>query len=210
MIKRKLKSWVIPALSIFIVTGCILCYYLISNLMNYSVTNGPEYVTETLMEEDMPVNKEVESQTSIKPYNNEHVQISKNFYSKNDDESKQQKSLIKYENIYMPNTGILYSSDTEFEILAVLDGKVTNIKEDNILGNIIEIEHNNGIISIYQSVKDIYVQVGDKVKQGNIIAKSGPNKLTNEKENCLHFEVYKDGSLRNPEEFYNVDISSMK
>ena len=47
-------------------------------------------------------------------------------------------------------------------------------------------------------------------KQGNIIAKSGPNKLTNEKENCLHFEVYKDGSIMNPEEFYNVDISSMK
>ena len=101
MIKRKLKSWVIPALSAFVVTGCILCYYLISNLMNYSVTNGPEYVTETLMEEDMPVNKEVESQTSIKPYNNEHVQISKNYYNQKDDEQKQQSSLLKYEHIYI-------------------------------------------------------------------------------------------------------------
>ena len=28
---------------------------------------------------------------------------------------------------------------------------------------------------------------------------SGSNKLENEKENCLHFEVYKEGTLINPE-----------
>lgn len=210
MIKRKLKNWVIPALSLFVILGCIICYYLISNLMNYSVTNGPEYVTDSLMGETMPVNNEIEVQTSIKPFTREDITISKYFYNKEDEEKRQQASLIMYENIYMPNTGVLYSSDTEFEIISVLDGKITNIKEDDILGNILEIEHSNGIVTIYQSIKDISVKVGDTIKQGDVIAKSGPNKLTNEKENCLHFEVYKNGTLINPEEFYNMDTNSME
>ena len=107
----------------------------------------------------------------------------------------------------MPNTGILYSSDKEFNIVSTLDGKVTIVKEDEILGNIIEIEHSNNIVTIYQSVKEVKVKAGDVIKQGDLIAKSGTNKLENEKANCLHFEVYKDGNLINPETFYTLDLS---
>jgi stage II sporulation protein Q len=102
----------------------------------------------------------------------------------------------------MPNTGILYSSDEKFDILAVDDGKVTSVKKDEILGYIIEIEHTNNVITIYQSVSDVKVEEGATIKQGDIIASSGSNSLENEKENCLHFEVYKDGKLLNPESVY--------
>jgi stage II sporulation protein Q len=147
---------------------------------------------------DVDYNKEIQTEV-IKPYKGENVTISKYYYNSKDDETRQQQSLIKYENIYMPNTGILYSSDKEFEILTILDGKVTLVKEDDILGNIIEIEHQNNIVTIYQSVKDVKVKQGDIIKQGDVIAMSGSNKLENEKENCLHFEVYKEGTLINPE-----------
>ena len=53
----------------------------------------------------------------------------------------------------------------------------------------------------------VIVKIGDKVKQGDILALSGPNKLENEKDNCLHFEVYQEGNLINPESIYNLDIS---
>ena len=143
----------------------------------------------------------------IKPYTDNTVKISKYYYSSKDEETKQQQSLIKYENIYMPNTGILYSSDKEFNIVSTLNGKVITVKEDEILGNIVEIEHENNIVTIYQSIKDINVKVGDTIKQGDLIAKSGPNKLENEKENCLHFEVYQEGNLINPETLYNLELS---
>jgi len=101
-----------------------------------------------------------------------------------------------------------YSSDKEFNIVSQLDGKITSIKEDEILGNIVEIEHSDNIVTIYQSIKNVKVKIGDKVKQGDIIALSGSNKLENEKENCLHFEVYKEGTLINPENFYNLELSN--
>ena len=158
-------------------------------------------------EETVEVQKEVVTK-AIKPYTDENVTISKYYYSKEDDSTRQQQSLIKYENIYMPNTGILYSSDKEFSIVATLDGKIASIKEDKILGNIIEIEHTNGIVTRYQSIKNVNVNIGDTVKQGDIVALSGPNKLENEKENCLHFEVYQNGNLINPANFYTLALSN--
>lgn len=202
MTKKRLKDWVIPALALFILSGLLLLYYLLSNITNTNLVPGETYLTDILIENQntIEVNKEIKT-TIIKPYKGENISISKYYYNSNDEETKQQQSLIKYENIYMPNTGVLYSSDTEFEIVSILDGRVTSIKQDDILGNIIEIEHSNNIVTIYQSVKNVNVKKGDIVKQGDLIALSGPNKLENEKDNCLHFEVYKEGNLTNPEEF---------
>lgn len=202
MTRRKLKDWVIPTLGIFILLGALFSYYLLNSIINENLVPDDSFVTNVLVDNTMDVQKEVEDEVKVvKPYLGEGVGISKYFYTKTDEETKQQKSLIRYQNIYMPNTGVLYSSDKEFEIVTILDGTVSSIKTDDILGNIIEIEHENNIVSIYQSVKDVKVKVGDKVLQGTIIALSGSNKLEEEKENCLHFEVYKEGSLVNPEAY---------
>ena len=109
----------------------------------------------------------------------------------------------------MPNTGILYSSDEQFDVVAISDGTITSIKEDEILGYIVEIEHQNNLVTIYQSVSNVILEEGTVVKQGDVIATSGPNSLENEKANCLHFEVYKDGSLLNPESIYNIEIENI-
>lgn len=203
MTNKRLKEWVIPTLALLILTGLLLLYYLLSNLTNVNLVPEDVYFTDILVNPNntIEVNKEIENSV-IFPYKGENITISKYYYNKNDEEIRQQQSLIKYENIYMPNTGILYSSDKEFEIVSILDGKVTSIKEDEILGNIIEIEHDDNIVTIYQSVKNVNVKIGDVITQGTTIALSGPNKLENEKENCLHFEIYKEGSLVNPLEFF--------
>ena len=206
MTRKKLKDWVIPALGLFVLIGALFLYYLLGNILNDNLVPENTYVTETLLDNTIDVNKEIEKKV-IKPYTSDKVRISKYYYNSSSEEKKQEQSLIRYENIYMPNTGILYSSDEEFDVVSSLDGKVTSIKTDDILGNIIEIEHENNIITIYQSVKNVNVKIGDTIKQGDKIALSGPNKLENEKDNCLHFEVYKEGTLINPEEFYNLELS---
>ncbi len=212
MKKMRLRNWVLPAFAILVLVAVLLTYHFIGTLIEYSYEPEPDYVTDTIVNHSIPVNNEVEEPVPvkpviIKPVNEEVVKVSKYYYSQTDSEERQQESLIKYANIYMPNTGLLYSNDDEFDIMAVMDGKVTNIKDDEILGKIIEIEHKDNIVTIYQSVKNVAVKVGDIIKQGDIIAKSGSNKLENEKANCLHFEVYKDGSLMNPEEFYKMELN---
>ena len=208
MTKRRLREWVIPVLAIFVVACTLFLYYIIGSVLNDNLVAENTMFVDILQgnEKTIEVQKEI-VEKAIKPFTEDSVLISKYYYQENDEEAKQQQSLIKYENIYMPNTGILYSSDQEFDIISVLDGKVTIVKEDKILGNIIEIEHSNNIITIYQSVKEVLVKEGDIVKQGDLIAKSGSNKLENEKANCLHFEVYKEGNLINPEDLFNIELS---
>lgn len=208
MTKKRLKDWVLPAMGIFVALGSIFCYYLLTYLINYEENYTNTFVTDSLIEETITVNDEM-SHSIIKPFTSEKVQISKYYYQTTDDNEKQKNSLIKYQNIYMPNTGILYTSEENFDVISIADGKVTSIKEDEILGYIIEIEHTNNIVSIYQSVKDVVVVEGQEIYRGDKIAISGTNNLEDSSNNNLHFEVYKDGTLLNPETIYNIEIENI-
>lgn len=210
MIKRKLKPWVIPTIYALVVAVVFTCLYILGNTINDGFQSpSKNNVKDVLIEEDIPVNKEIESTKVLKPYNGENVTIANKFYEKDADEKTQQNSLIYYENIYMQNTGILYNSDKQFNVIAVLDGTVKNIKEDKILGNVIEIEHGTNLTAFYQSVDNIKVKVGDQVKQGDLIATSGANNIENTKDNCLHFQVYNQGQLLNPETFYTMNLNEL-
>lgn len=210
MNNRRLRKWVLPTISTIMFVGIVVGVFQITQMIgaNLSEENG-NYVINSLIDNARPV---VESNATVmlKPYSAEGVAVSKSFYNKEDSEEQQQKSLIYYENIYMQNTGVLYSSDNQFDIINVLDGTVKNIKEDELLGYVIEIENTDKITTIYQSVDNITVAIGDVVEQGKIIATSGNNALSNEKDNCLHFSIYVNGKLTNPESLYDVDINSIK
>lgn len=205
---RKLRGYVLPTLYVVLI-GCIfLTVIQLGKFLNEGADAGYSYVTKVLMDESIPViytdNKEIR-----KPFTSSDVKISKYFYKKDDDAKKQQDSLIYYENTYMQNTGLLYSAQKEFDVLAVLDGTVRNIKEDNILGMVVEVEHSSKLTTIYQSLGQLNVSVGQTIKQGDKIGVSGTNNLERENEYALHFEVRYNDTLIDPEEFYQMDIKTI-
>ena len=63
--------------------------------------------------------------------------------------------------------------------------------------------------TIYYSVSDVKVKVGDELKQGDVIARSGVSKISEDKANLL-FEVYYNGVIINPEAYYEMDVSTLK
>ena len=60
------------------------------------------------------------------------------------------------------------------------------------------------MISVYQSVKDVEVKEKDNVTKGQVIAKSGTNSIGSELGNHLHFELYKNNILVNPEIAFEI------
>ncbi len=209
MKRLKLKRWVIPTV-IFTLTvlAVVGVYTTLQNKPAEELSPG-KFVIDPVVENTEPV-VSTSTNTMIKPYESDKVSISKNYYEKDKSEDEQQKSLIYYENIYMQNTGILYSSDEEFNVISVTKGVVKNIKEDELLGFIVEIENEElGLTSIYKSVSNISVKIGDSVEQGQIIATSGNNALSEEKDNCLHFETLLKGVRTNPLTLYDVDLNSI-
>lgn len=168
-----------------------------------SINEDYEYVSKNILENvtDIPV---VAEEIKInKPFNNPDIKIVKDYYSINDDEETQKNAIIFYEDTYIPSSGVSYGLEEQFEVLSILDGRVKEIKEDDILGNSITIEHDNGIISIYQSITDITVKEGDEVKQGNVIAKSGNSNISPDLGNHLYFELVIDGVNVDPEDYYD-------
>lgn len=211
MKKLKLKGWVLPGLYAFLFIGAFLVTIGVSNLF-MEKTEEPEenenlnYVTETVVEEEQPV---VKQETKIlKPFNSDKVNISKYYYDYKGDESSQEKSLTYHNDTYMPNSGIDYISDEIFDVVSVLDGTVTDVKKDELLGNCIEIKHNNNYTTVYQSLSEVNVNKGDSVIAGQLLGKSGSNTLDNEEKNHLHFEMYINGEVVNPLDYVDKEINT--
>lgn len=160
------------------------------------------YVSKTIFDESIPVMADEKEIVVVRPYTNEAVKMVKNYYDYKGEEATQEGSIFFHDDTYMQSTGISYGGIDDFEVVAVMDGTVTSIKEDDLLGNIVEINHDNNITSIYQSLKDISVKKGDQVSQGQLIAKAGTSNLDTTLGNHVYFELIKDGEIVNPEDYY--------
>lgn len=207
--RLRLKRWAVTSIYIFAISLVTLSLMYVSRTLNTSKEGDTlSYVFKGFINDEVPVISYT-NETIIKPFDSETVEINKNFYDRASDNDTQENSLIYYQNTYMPNTGILYSNNEEFEVKAVLDGNVTNVLEDEILGTMIEITHSNSLVTKYYSLKDVNVIIGSSVKQGDIIAKSGKNNISSDSENMLLFEVINNGVNLNPENFYQMTIEDL-
>lgn len=202
---RKLKKFVIP--SAFGILGVSVALALPFMNSEKKVDTGYKYTVSEIKEKIFPVINEVDDKKPMKPFLEETVSKTKDYYKKEDSEDVQINSLIYYEKTYMPSTGILYSSDEKFEVVASYDGKVIKVSEDNILGKFVVIEHINGYKTTYYSLSDVAVSEGNEVVKGDPVGSSGSNKIEGSLNNNLLFETYHDGYLMDPEDFYNIDFN---
>ena len=123
---------------------------------------------------------------------------------------KQLDSLIYYENTYMQNNGVDYSNDEEFDVVSILDGEVISIEDNAIYGKVVTIKHNDNLKSIYSNVKNVLVNVGYKISQGEIFASSDTYKVDTKVKSLLHFEVYYKDNAIDPENLYTMSVSDLK
>ena len=66
-------------------------------------------------------------------------------------------------------------------------------------GNVIEIDHGNGLVTLYAHNKEVYVKVGDKVTRGQTISWMGNTGLVYGATGIhVHFEVRSNGVKKNP------------
>lgn len=204
MKKLKLKSYVLPT--------TLTCLLLIAMILTLSLTtekdfkpvNDINYVSNIILSNEVAVMNE--KTTIINPFTDASVTIGKNYYDYKGTAESQEKSIVYYDGTYMQNSGIDYVSENIFDVVSILNGTVTEVKEDESLGKVIEIKHDNNYISLYQSLSEVSVKKGDTISQGQVIGKSGTNELDKEIGNHLHFELFYDGNIVNPTEHLNKEI----
>lgn len=204
--KLRLRRYVIPCLYVVLFATVMTGAFLITKAMKKSEPATPDYnyVSNIVTSDVVPTISEAKK--LIKPYTDEKVTVGKSFYDYKAEASNQEKSITYYDGSYIQNSGIDYVLDQTFDVVAVLDGTVTNVKQDDILGTIVEIKHDNNYVTTYQSLSDVTVKKDDIVTQGQVIGKSGTNKLDKDMGNHLHFELYTNGQVVDPNLYIGKEI----
>lgn len=96
------------------------------------------------------------------------------------------------------------------EVAAVKSGVVTKIRESDTYGLVLEYETNDGFRVQYAHLQKTLVKEGEKVRQGQAVAKSGNTGLSTGPH--LHYSLWKDGILLDPMEYvdlpYTVEVTA--
>ena len=217
------KKMVIPGVYLAAVLAVIACILLTISSINKYFTEQKDfnYAVNGLIDNNIiPVqgdeNKDnqtstnsTDKETIIRPYKAEGVSVGRYFYDFEGEATNQENAIVYYENTYMQNSGVDYKSETDFDVISVLNGKVLSVESDEILGNIVKIEHDKEIVSVYQGIDKVTLKVGDNVTQGQVIGTSGTSSINSNYTTSLHFEVYYKGTLMDPENLYTRNLKDL-
>lgn len=100
------------------------------------------------------------------------------------------------------HSGIDIKANMGTSIKAALDGEVTEVGSSPEYDNYVRIKHSDGIYTVYAHCSILVAKVGQKVKQGDVVAKVGDSEgLLGA---YLHFEVWKDSKAVDPEKLLNL------
>ena len=99
--------------------------------------------------------------------------------------------------------GIDFQGEKGTPILAAASGKVVSAEWHSQYGNMVEIDHGNGLASRYAHASRLNVKEGDLVVRGQKIAEIGSTGRSTGPH--LHFEVRLNGVPQNPARFMRVD-----
>ena len=100
------------------------------------------------------------------------------------------------------HNGVDISAPENSHVFSAIQGKVTDTGFDNVYGDYVTIENDNGIKVYYGHLSSVKVAKGDKVEMNTVIGTvgktgtaTGPN---------LHFEIQINGEYKDPEQIFSI------
>ena len=101
------------------------------------------------------------------------------------------------------HSGIDFKAPIGTPVLATADGEVSISKNDKNQGHgkHIVLQHDDEFKTMYSHLSKLNVNVGDKIKKGDVIGLVGTTGVSTAPH--LHYEVIKDGKKVDPIEYFN-------
>ena len=194
----------------------ILAFVLVA-LVIASSTGKPD--NETPVVDDLPleepddtVSTDVEEAITLPFAQDLDYTVTRLFYEKTSSSSEQEKALIKYGTTYRTSDGVAYArkDNQSFDVLAVLSGKVVEVKNNPLYGTYVVIEHDNDLKTYYYGLQNVEVTEGVEVQQGTKLGVSGTTEIDQEAGNHVFLKIQKNDKKLNPESLIGKKISEIK
>lgn len=200
------KKWFFPA--VYLTAAALILtlawWYQEYQLEQVSKTTKPgSSVDQKLPMESIPTNP-TDDDMILPVAKNSQAERTIGFYDEAGSQKSKEASLVKYANTFWPHSGVDFArkDGKTFDVVAALEGRVIRVEENPIVGYQVEIRHDSGITTVYQSLDDVKVQKGQTVKKGETIGKAGRNNFEKEAGNHLHFEIRnKENRAMNPAQY---------
>ena len=104
------------------------------------------------------------------------------------------------------HTALDISAPEGTTVLSVLDGTVSTVVDDELMGLTVTVSHENGLESVYSALESVAdgVEEGASLLKGQAIGALGNSASSESSDGAhLHFEVKKDGKSVNPQSYMN-------
>ncbi|SFI65967.1 M23 family metallopeptidase [Thermoflavimicrobium dichotomicum] len=196
------KKWFFPAIYLLAAALIISVAWWYQGTQTKEVNQSLKGEKDTILPVERPPGNPTDDDM-ILPIAKGAAQKTVTYYEEASPQQQREDSIVKYANSYWPHAGVDFArkDGKSFDVLAALDGKVIRVEKNPIVGMQVEIQHESGLITVYQSLEDVRVKEGQMVKKGDILAKAGRNQFEKEAGNHLHFEIRKGKQAVNPEQY---------
>ncbi len=133
------------------------------------------------------------------------------FFDSNLSDEELVSAVINNGSEFIESSGTSYAKadNSVFDVLAIYDGKVVSVTEDELAGATVEIQHSNDVVSIYTSLSDVKVKAGDNIEQGAVIAKASTSINDTEAGVHVHLEVKVKDKYLNPTTIFGKEIEDV-
>ena len=127
-----------------------------------------------------------------------------NMASVNDDTTDSSENYEEPDDMPVPTVNendmlLIFQMSSTSDVVASADGVVMEITNDNVFGNCVKIDHENGYVSVYRNSGAPKVSTGDVVVGGSILFVAG------EDNTLLGYQIYKDDVYIDPYTMMVID-----
>ncbi len=158
-------------------------------------------------------NNVVEPDVFISPVKSNSTEIVvRPYYDVDSDVSVQEQAVFFYSGSYYINNGVNYSieSNMTFDVVSTMGGTVTLVEETAINGYVVEITHDNGIVTRYSSLSNVTIAENQNVAQGVTIGQAGESEFDLESQIHVHYEVLKDENYIDPTSIIGKEVKDVE
>ena len=214
--KEKIKRFFIEKKELLIFIGIVVCVFaavigvasiaLSSDNEKPVVTDDPTTNTPSDDHQQIPV----VSKKFALPIAGDYVMVH-TFFDETLEAEELEMAVISTGTSMVTSTGISYAKkdNSTFDVLAIYDGKVIDITTDELEGCVVKIQHSNSILSVYSSLTNVNVSVGDSVSQGDVIAKASTSISDTQAGVHATLEILVDNEYVNPTTIYGKELEEI-